>query len=416
LDHKKIILGRLLDKYEKSKSFQDESSKRRVMLKMAKGDVPEYDIEKPVVRETFNSVIQELSEKGMIGFDWVKFEKGNIVDKVWLIIPNVDYSYAEIGRKSKRVVLEAILKQVDLLEAKISTDWIIRYLEEIRQSIEERASTAGLLPDDEEQALALLKALELIDGLDGRQCLERVFSLRCFNDSKYFERKIKSRIVGIVKKYHLGQEIMQESLEEMSDDDILMHVGIIQSPEQIDFKGGILGRIGKKTIDFSPFIHGISINVDTVKDLVIENMGNVCKILFIENKANYNHFIAMNNDSTMMVVFHGGFYSPAKGIFLKKLYEAAAPRGIEFYHWGDIDLGGFMIFKRLKNNIIPTLKPYLMDKEAIISKIDYAVPFDENYAGKLRMLLEDEQYSEFRDVIEFMLEKNVRLEQEAFLV
>ena len=109
-------------------------------------------------------------------------------------------------------------------------------------------------------------------------------------------------------------------------------------------------------------------------------------------------------------------FSPAKSIFFMKLYEAASPHGIEFYHWGDMDLGGFLIFKRLKTNIIPTLKPYLMDREAFESKMEYGVKFDSKYAEKLRMLLEDEQLHEFTDVIMLMLEKNIKLEQETFLI
>lgn len=411
MNHKRLILDKLLDRYEKSKSFIDENSKRRVMLKL-KDDFPEYDIEKPLIRETFNSVVEELAGKGLVGFDWLKHEKGNIIEKVWLNVSKIEDCYAEIGRKPRRLVLDNLLGMVIDLKAKAKSSWMVKFLAETEQSIKEKASIAGLLPADEEQATAILKALDSIRKLDGGQCLERVFSLCCFNDSKYFEKKVRSRLVGIIKKYYIEQEL----LDEMSDDDVLMQIGILQSPEQIDFKGGICGAIDERKIDFSAFIHGISLNADTIKDFVIEGMGNIRKILFIENKANYIHFLAGNNDDTLMAVFHGGFYSPARGIFFRKLYEAAFPHGIEFYHWGDLDLGGFMIFKRLKTNIIPSLRPYLMDRKSFESKIEYGVAFDLKYAEKLKMLLEDEQFEEFKDVIELMLEKSMKLEQEAFLI
>jgi len=410
--HKRLILDRLLDRYEKSKSFIDGNSKRRIILKMTKGDFPEYDIEKPLIRETFNSVVEELAQKGLVGFDWLKHEKGNIIEKVWLNVSRVEDCYAEIGRKARRIVLDALLDRVIDLKEKVKDGWVAEFLAETEQSIKEKASTAGLLPADEEQAAALLEALDSLRKLEGGQCLERVFSLRCFNDSKYFEKKIRNRLVGIIKRYCLEPELP----DEMSDDDVLLQVGILQSPEQVDFKGGISGTVNGRKVDFAAFIHGISLNVDTIKDLAIEGMGNVRKILFIENKANYVHFLTGNKDDTLMTVFHGGFYSPSKGIFFKKLYEAAFPHGIEFYHWGDMDLGGFMIFKRLKTNIIPPLKPYLMDRKAFESKMEYGVEFDLKYAEKLKMLLEDEQLHEFKEVIRFMLEKRIKLEQEAFLI
>lgn len=412
MKYKKLVLDRLLDRYEKSKSFIDGNSKRRVMLKMTRGDFPEYDIENTLIKETFNSVIGDLADKGLVSFEWLKHEKGNIIEKVWLNVSRVEECYAEIGRKARRIVLDALLGRVIDLKEKAKDSWMTEFLAETEQSIRERASTAGYLPADEEQAMAILTALEHLGELKGGQCLERVFSLRCFRDSKYFEKKVRNRLAGIIKKYYLEQELP----DEMSDDDVLMQVGILQSPEQIDFKGGICGTVGGRKVDFAAFIHGISLSADTIKDLTIEGMGNVRKILFIENKANYIHFLAENKDDTLMTVFHGGFYSPAKGVFFKKLYEAASPHGIEFYHWGDMDLGGFLIFKRLKTNIIPSLKPYLMDTEAFESRMEYGVEFDSKYAEKLRMLLEDEQLQEFADVIRLMLEKGIKLEQEAFLI
>ena len=34
---------------------------------------------------------------------------------------------------------------------------------------------------------------------------------------------------------------------------------------------------------------------------------------------------------------------------------------MQVYFWGDIDLGGFKMFVRLKENIIPNLKPLNME-------------------------------------------------------
>ncbi len=412
MEYKKLVLDRLLDRYEKSKSFNNENSRRRIMLKMTRGDMPEYDIEKPLVRETFNSVIKDLADNGLVGFEWARYEEGNIIEKVWLNVSRVEDCYAEIGRKAKRAVLDSLLERITDLKGKTEDSWILSFLADAEKAIKEKSSTAGLLPVDEEQAMAVLKALDYLRTLDGGQCLERVFSLRCFNDSKYFEKKVKKRLAGIIRRYYLNHDLP----EEISDDDILAQVGILQSPEQVDFKGGIVCKLGGKEIDFSPFIYGVSLNADTVRNLTITGMGSVRKILFIENKANYIHMLNENSDETLMIVFHSGFYSPVKGVFFKKLYEAAHPYGIEFFHWGDIDLGGFMIFRRLKSSIIPSLKPYLMDREAFERRIKYGKKFDSKYAEKLKMLLENENYGEFKEVIRLMLEKNMKLEQEAFLI
>jgi hypothetical protein len=86
------------------------------------------------------------------------------------------------------------------------------------------------------------------------------------------------------------------------------------------------------------------------------------------------------------------------------------------YHWGDIDVGGFRIFNRLQTNIIPGLKPYLMDKQAFLSQKQYWLAFDAKYGAILQEMLERVQFAEFWEVIGIMLKFKSKLEQEAFLL
>ena len=94
------------------------------------------------------------------------------------------------------------------------------------------------------------------------------------------------------------------------------------------------------------------------------------------------------------------------------MYEAT--KESEFYHWSDIDIGGFKIFARL-SKIIPNLKPYMMDRKAFYSKRRYWKEMSKEYREKLVRLKEQEEYSYFYDVIEEMLKNNSKLEQEAFI-
>lgn len=416
MNYKKLILERLIDKYEKSRAFRGSDSPRRILIKMNRDEFPEYDIENTYVRETWNSTISELSEQGLVDFNWLKFERGNIIEKVWLNLSGIENAYAVAGRKPKRQILDTLLARIDEISVKIcdkpDTEWIRQFLEDTRRIITNKATTAGFLPSDEEQALAVLRALEVLGTSENQQWLERVFSLRCYSDSKYFEKKVRGRLLGILKKYLLDEDCQNEITEE----EILAQAGILKSPEQIEFKGNIVVRIGCSRVDFSSFVHGAIINSDTVKDLTIEDVGSIRKILFIENKANYVQFISQNDDKELMTVFHGGFYSPVKGLFFRKLYEVAFQHGVEFFHWSDMDLGGFLLFNRLKTSIIPSLKPYMMDPAAFESKLKYGQPIDSGYAGKLKKLLDDDRFNEFRELIALMLEKRMKVEQEAFLL
>lgn len=413
MDYKRLILNRLLDKFERSKLFLGEGTlNRRVLLKFNKREFPEYDVEVSEIRELVNSIVKELSEKNILDFTWLKYEKNNIIEKVWLRTDNIEEAYREAARVPKSVRADTIISLVRDYKENVTAAWIRSFLEDAESCIEATKSLSPLLPDDEKVARAVLDALKTINDKEDEECLERVFSIRCFGDSKYFERNVKKRIVSIVAKYFIPDG---KGIENRSDDEILAQIGIVKSAEQIEFCGGVLGLLYDQPIDFSIFKYGSCINSQTAKDIEITALKSVKKVLFIENKANYSDYITKKRSEEELVVFHGGFYSLVKGLFLKKIYEAGKRDKLEFYHWSDIDLGGFRIFNRLKSEIIPELKPLRMDREAFLSKKEYWMSFDEKYGAALEEMLGKHEFLEFHDVMEIMLKEKARLEQEAFL-
>lgn len=412
MDYKKILLNRLLDKYERSKSYLDESSSRRVLIKPLSGEFPEYDLEKLEIKELINSIIQELGRQELVGFEWLKFEKGNIIEKVWLRLDQINQVYQAAGRPLKSGRAFAILVMVKELRENISLPWLRRYLEDTESNIEIKKSATPFLPDDEKDAEAILSALKAINDQNNEERLERIFSLKCFGDSKFFEKNARKKIISVMRKYLLSEI---DYIEPPSDDEVLAQVGIVKSPEQIEFCGGLVGELAGKNVDFSMFRQGIAINSHTVKEIEISGLKSVQKVLFIENKTNYIDYLAKKRKESELIIFHGGFYSPVKGLFFKKVYEIGAKAGVPFYHWSDIDIGGFRIFNRLKTNIIPGLKPLLMDKAAFLSKKQYWITFNQKYGSVLEAMLGKNEFFEFHDLISIMLEVRSRLEQEAFL-
>ena len=69
-----------------------------------------------------------------------------------------------------------------------------------------------------EFAIDILNVLDEIDN--GQENLKRVLSIRCFGDSKYFEKNIEHVIIRIIKKYLLDVN----SQDEYTDDNILLEV------------------------------------------------------------------------------------------------------------------------------------------------------------------------------------------------
>ena len=73
MKNQKIILNRLLNKYENSKHLLNPgTSLRRVMLKVEKKDFPEYIYEDAVIRDAYNEAALELEKKHLVQLEWVK--------------------------------------------------------------------------------------------------------------------------------------------------------------------------------------------------------------------------------------------------------------------------------------------------------------------------------------------------------
>lgn len=412
MNYKQIVLNILLDKYEKSKSYL-ENVNRRVIIKA--DNIKQYNIENFEEKVIFHETIKELKNKNIIDFDWIRFEENNILNQIWLIKENINKAYEEICRKNPKRSYQEILEILENIEFK--QKWIQQFSVYIKEYMKNNQKEHNLLPC--EKSKEIIRALQEIDRM---QCqsktnnvLKRIFSIKCYNDSKFFEREIEKNLVRIMKEYYNTEE---ENLDiaELTPDELLAEIGIVKYPEVIEFCGNMKCEINSKELVFLDETLGNYINSHTIMNIQDIELINVNKIIFIENKTNYINYI-QNKKEDEFVIYHGGMYSPIKGEFFKKVYEASkkVEKEIKYYHWSDIDIGGFKIFTRLRDNVIRELVAYKMDKDTLIKYQDNWQIFNEKYAKKLLTLRSLENYSCFFEVIDFMLQKNIKLEQESII-
>ena len=93
-----IILSRLLDKYENSKHlFEPGVSTRRVMLRIEKKELPEYEYQEASVRDAFNQAAQELEKDHLVALEWVT--ERPVLSAIILNLDRVDACYPLVGRK-----------------------------------------------------------------------------------------------------------------------------------------------------------------------------------------------------------------------------------------------------------------------------------------------------------------------------
>ena len=143
-------------------------------------------------------------------------------------------------------------------------------------------------------------------------------------------------------------------------------------------------------------------------------------MLFIENKANYVWYISQKHSEYELVIYHGGCYSPMKGRWFRMIYEGCRRQASEkmvYLHWGDIDVGGFRMFVRLKGQIVPELMPYRMDRASLETYQDQAMEITSAaYLKTLERIENNPEYEMFHKVIRLMRRNRIRLEQEQMIV
>lgn len=129
------------------------------------------------------------------------------------------------------------------------------------------------------------------------------------------------------------------------------------------------------------------------------------KFMTIENKTAFYQF----DDKYFSVMYLGGFANRYQINLLKKIILENPDIG--YYHFGDIDAGGFYIHQHLCKNTGTNFELYHMNVEVLHDPAytNCLSELTENDRTRIKSLSEIELYKEVANV---MLDENVKLEQE----
>lgn len=399
---KKALITALLDKYERTSAYKNGTvPERRVMLTLSggkKSDFPSYDIEDYRKRTDINTAVTEAGRLGLVSYEWLRGEENHILRCVWLNMDRIDDAYRYADRIPVKEYLATVIDELEREREAVSSEWIAAFYVDAAAYLKDKLRLCKTLPGSSDERKALYRMMRMIDSGSFVSVSERVFSEQCFGDSKYFENHLKATLLSILRKY----------VGDTSDAELLRFVGISRYPEPLELRGDITVN-GNSMRSFEKGFCFYSDEADTAK---IELPPDLVQIITIENRANFFAYQAGENE---LVVYHGGQYSPAKKTLFEKLAEAM-PKGCTWYHWGDIDFGGFSMLLRLRREILSCAEPYRMNRDELIRYSDYTRPFENDYAERLRGLSERELLADCRDCLTYMLEHRVKLEQEAMLI
>ena len=412
MSNSEIILNRLLDKYEKSLHAQGQGlSNRRVLLKTDRGDIPEYDYHDVNIRDAFNEEVEALEKKGVIKSNWAR--KGYILSEIWLNLENVDLAYHLICRESKERICENYVQLLKQLKEQCKSAWIHNFANVQIDETERRRRLSSLINRDIAELSDLLSALRCYDELNGESITMRAFSIRCYNNSKHFQKRVRDYFLTVAGKYYPPLVGIDDE-HELGWREQLMLMGVFPTPELYELSGDILIEFQSGNVDLSAFgAFGVALPDTQVNEIRSLRMEGIRRVIFIENKTCYSEYVAIHKQHDELVFFLGGFISQKKALFIQKLTQFAQD-DTAFHFWGDIEIGGIRIYCQLKEYCERVL-PWKMGASEVKRYSATGMERSDAYFLKMEALMRDSCFVEFHAAIEKCLYYRVTIEQESML-
>lgn len=390
--YKEKILNNLIDVYERSSLYKGTSlNERKISFKFTVKNIKDYfDEDNYLKKEEIEQSAKELEKLQLIKIIWGKGYENHLIKRVDLNVHKLNDAYKLLKRKSKENREEEC---INLLKKYVKEDFVLeKFSIEMINKLEEKASIKKYLDiENIEECENILKALKNVIDQE-EEIFKRNFSIRVFSDSKRFE-SIEGKVLRILKDF-TGEETL--TLEEFN---------ILNNPSYVYFKGNTRIKLKNKVLDIVDLKFGIGISskdLNEIREIEI----NTSKIITIENLTTFNTF----NEDDFVCIYLGGFHNNARRELLKKIKKDN--EGKQFYHFGDIDCGGFKILKHLREKTSIDFIPYNMNLETLINGRSYCRDLTQNDKRKLEEMLKEESFKEFYNVFEYMLKENTKLEQE----
>lgn len=385
----KYILEKLVTKYERSVLYRkgtDLNLKIKIKIRQL---YPKYDASDYYQnRLKIDFIAEKLSKQGLINVDYV----GEDIDSVTLRLGDDELkeTYRIIDRPFNRDNEKIAINYLKTRE--IEKDWIKIFIDDMIDQLTDHKSIIHYLPIDNQNDLTdILKILDNLCNQD-EEISMRKLSLKLFNDSKRFE-SLKGRVVNIVTDYY------HEEFED--EEELLAYFNVIKNPGFIYLSGNIVIEINGQTIDVGKLEGPFSLVTANITKMNIIEIKDK-NVVTVENLTSF--YDLKIEDS--LIIYLGGYHNALRRKLLTNIFEYN--KKLNFYHFGDIDAGGFYIYLHLIEKTGIPFKRLAMNKDILVKYLKYCKKLTVNDRKKLSIL--NDVISD--GTIDYMLEHNVKLEQE----
>lgn len=380
-----ITINKLLDRYENSKTFTGDNQVNQSFERRVGELFPKYNDDAEY--ELFCDVNEALKVLEKLGFVHLKIQKNGIIVKVVLNVEKLNECYCYVGRQPKKEENEWLL---GVMQKYSKIDILDKYFEVQKNKISKNQKVE-YFDGNQEEYLELLEFVVRILKNEDEQYI-RDFSIRVFGDSKRAEQLANK-----------AQTLLYQYGDYQDKDSVLEECGIVKTPTYVSMKGQAILLLGGQTLDLSK-IHGdVALSTTSLKELSkVQVIGK--RVVTVENLTSFHDYEGTDD----FVIYLGGFHNKVKRDFLMFLYEQND--GKKYLHFGDIDAGGFYILEHLKAKTGIPFKTLYMDVETLVKYKSQTKRLTQNDRQRIKNLLAKTE--NYKDVLEYMLEQDCKLEQE----
>lgn len=391
-EYKKEIIDGLLKKY-KIRYAKNITTNRRIILKPTEvyKDYAKNNAD-TLEKQEINEAVSVLVGMGFITVDYLKFSDD--IEKIYLSEEKLDALYEYLKEEYCVIPQSTISKQIhEIVEKYICKGKIVnKYCKGILVQIEDPRCT--LVPEQIEANLKMLFFLEK----NKEHLYVREASVLVYGDSKWFENNNYEEVCTFLRT--ATGRIREEGER---NDAILSFFYITPAEQEIFIKGSWTIEWEQYTLNISKIQGGIAIASGDVQSIKNINV-NSESIMTVENKTSFQRM----RDEDFAMMYLGGFANRHQIAFLKKVISNN--QNVRYYHFGDIDIGGFMIHKHLCRETAKKFELYCMGIQQLSDmRFRHCLrELTDNDMSRMRALMEEPYY----DVLKYMQEHNVKLEQE----
>lgn len=405
------VLHALLDTLERREhrslhtSTAPHSSTRSIRYRVDATTLPNYHSQiDPAPRQTANEQLQSLERLGLLQLKWLRGETGHLLDSVQLLPEHAGTLFDWLER-TPQAVHRARLTDLLLAERFRFDDWRLTALQHCLDQLKAGKSPAPFSLTDKEFNHDLLTALAELDQVD-EETPYRVFSVRVFNDSKRFED-----LIGALRTLARRS---QPDWKGLSNDELLHELNLTANPTHLYLYGPwrLVDDAAQmiSIAEFHPAVGLPAAQAHRLRRVMVDAPQVIC----IENQTTFYELIRHKQHNLATICLWGN-PSPACRHLLRCL-AANLSDDIPLYVWADIDYGGLNILAQLREKVSPRFRPYHMDVSTLDAHANWAHPLTSTDVRNLNRLMQRASLIDMRPLIDHMLQRNLKLEQEAVIL